>query len=92
MKTFYIAFLTVMTQTLTHPNRDGQVAGQAGSPSQELTKAEVALYFRVTKRTITDWMRQRGLPHLKISRRTLRFKMAAIKEWEAGRSRPSRVW
>ena len=32
------------------------------------------------------------LPGVKISRRTVRFKMTAIKDWEAGLSSQSRAW
>jgi len=63
--------------------RDGQATGCPGSQADELTKEELAAYFRVTKRTLTTWMRQKGLPFVKISRRTVRFKASAIKEWEA---------
>jgi excisionase family DNA binding protein len=70
-----------MTASLTQDNQVAQVANCSERQTGELTKDEVAAHFLVTKRTITDWMRQRGLPHVKISRRTVRFKLSAVEEW-----------
>ena len=72
-----------MTRNLT---QDTPTADCTEVQPEELTKSEVAAYFRVTKRTVTNWVRQLGLPCVKISRRTVRFKASAVREWEAGLS------
>jgi len=79
-----------MTQNFAQENLDGLATGCTGNQAGELTKDEVAAYFRVTKRTVTNWVRQLGLPCVKISRRTVRFKASAVKQWEAGLSSQSR--
>ena len=76
-----------MTQSIT---QNTQAAGRTEDQPEELTKDEVAQYFRVTKRTITNWVKALGLPCVKISRRSVRFKASAIREWELALSSQAR--
>ena len=75
-----------MTASLTQTNQGMALAGCTSLNQDELTKAEVAAHFRVTTRTITDWVTRLGLPCVKISRRTVRFKRSAVEEWSQMRS------
>lgn len=47
-----------------------------------LTKEEVAALLQITLRTLDRYI-ARGLPHLKLGYKTMRFDWAEIKEWLA---------
>ena len=70
-----------MTTSPTQTDPGMALAGCTSLNQDELTKAEVAAYFQVTTRTIANWVSQLGLPCVKLSRRSVRFKRSAIEEW-----------
>ena len=61
-------------------------AGSAGQPParEYENKRQLAARLRVSVRTI-DNLLARGLPHIKLSRRLIRFPRAAVDEWLAER-------
>lgn len=46
-----------------------------------LTKKEVADFFRVTPRTITNWMKE-GLPHVRKGKNYVRFEAEPVQKWK----------
>ncbi len=50
---------------------------ESAQPDKYLTKKEVAALFRVTPRTIDDWMVKRYLPYFKLGR-NVRFRKSEI--------------
>jgi|GEM_PF-4731692 len=57
---------------------------KAEETREMLTVTEMAILFRVTPRTIGNWMRQGRLPYLKIGN-VVRFKFSTIKELMSAR-------
>lgn len=50
-----------------------------------LTDAQVAEYLQTTSRTLRLWRHSRGLPHIKISSRVIRYRVGDIDAWLARR-------
>lgn len=50
-----------------------------------LTKKQLAERYGVKPRTIESWVRQYGLPAIRITKGFLRFDLAAVEEWESKR-------
>ncbi|MBE7502633.1 MAG: helix-turn-helix domain-containing protein [Verrucomicrobiales bacterium] len=59
---------------------------QIGSPNSEfLTEEEVARFLRIEPRTVRLWRRTRGLPHLKLTQKCIRFRLSDVTRWLDGR-------
>lgn len=50
-----------------------------------LTEPEVARLLNVEPRTIRLWRRTRGLPHIRLTGKVVRFKPADVDEWLTSR-------
>ena len=68
-----------MTDTLPHVSSTGQLR----EPEYE-NKKQLAARLGVSVRTI-DNLLARGLPHIKLTRKLIRFPRAAVDEWLAER-------
>jgi excisionase family DNA binding protein len=47
--------------------------------------AQVANYLNTTLRTVRIWRNLRGLPHIKITKKAIRFRRADVDKWIAQR-------
>ncbi len=52
-----------------------------------LTYDAAAAYLGLTKATLYRWVRQRRVPHHRVSGRTVRFRKADLDAWMDGRRR-----
>lgn len=51
--------------------------------SDLLTEPEAALYLTVEPRTLRDWRNKRGLPHLKLTSKIIRYRRTDLNTWLA---------
>ncbi len=72
-----------MTAHITAQTNAERTSGQAPQSEYE-NKRQLAMRLGVSVRTI-DNLLVRGLPHLKLTRKLVRFPRAAVDEWLAGR-------
>ena len=54
-------------------------------PRELLTDAQAAEYLAVQSRTLRLWRHTRGLPHIRISNRVLRYRKTDLDAWLARR-------
>lgn len=59
----------------------GVVVGFPGGGDPLVSKRVVAGLFGVTERTIEVWVRDRGLPVIKLRSGLVRFRLSAVAEW-----------
>jgi excisionase family DNA binding protein len=59
------------------------VANQLRQSEPLLTADEAARFLRVPRSTLYELVRSRGLPHIRIGDRALRFTRADLEEWIA---------
>jgi excisionase family DNA binding protein len=71
-----------MTATGTHLGMDREV--RLDEPL--LDSAEAARLLNVPRSTLYELVRSRGLPHVRIGRRGLRFTRSGLQEWVAKNS------
>lgn len=50
-----------------------------------LSESEAATFLKTSVRTIRDWRRFRGLPHVRISNKVVLFRAADLDGWLASR-------
>jgi len=59
---------------------------QTGSGTPELlTDTQAAAFLAVKPRTLRLWRRSRALPHVKISKRVIRYRTEDLRQWLARR-------
>lgn len=46
-----------------------------------LKKEDMAKKYQVSKRTINNWMRYEGMPHVTVNRQVVRFDVALVDDW-----------
>jgi hypothetical protein len=57
------------------------LASPTGADNSVLDDNDVASFFKVEVRTVRLWRRTRGLPHLKLTRKVIRYKLKDIEQW-----------
>lgn len=62
------------------PKPGASRAPQEQAPKPFLNKLETAKLFDTTDRTISEWVRTRGMPHLKIGS-LIRFHWPTVEQW-----------
>ncbi len=78
-----------------HPDRTMDIEDERTMSSTQLTEplldaGEAARLLRVPRSTLYELVRSRGLPHVRIGERGLRFTRVDIQEWIAANTYASR--
>ena len=74
----------------TRPARDRARAQPPGLPPPLLDEAEAARFLSLTRRTLQAWrLRGLGPPHVRISRRAIRYRVEDLVTYVEGRVRSS---
>jgi excisionase family DNA binding protein len=56
----------------------------AAIPAELLTDAEACAFLHITSRTLRLWRRTRGLPHIRISGKEIRYRRSDLDAWLNG--------
>jgi hypothetical protein len=56
-------------------------AGVLSVPGDLMDEAQVAAYLLITPRTLRLWRRTRGIPHIRITSRVIRYRRSDIDAW-----------
>jgi excisionase family DNA binding protein len=65
--------------------KNAVVTNTVAPATELLTDSQVAAFLAVESRTLREWRHTRGLPHIRISSRVLRYRKSDLDAWLARR-------